>query len=189
CCWWAMPGNRRRSRVRRCSPLRSFGPISAACSMWSGCANAASTPPTRRPADTWPGRACCTSGPECSTGGAAVSEIEHWDERYRTGNTPWQMAKPSSELVRVVTEDGITPCAAIALGCGLGTHSIWLAQRGFAVPGVDISPLAIEGARERAAAVGVRVRFLAADLLAPPDLGGPYGFFFDRGCYHIVRGI
>src|SRR5262249_28041278 len=79
--------------------------------------------------------------------------------------------------------------AAIDLGCGLGTHSIWLAQQGFDVTGVDISPLAIEGARERAAAVGVRVRFLAADLLDPPDLGGPYGFFFARGCYHIVRGI
>src|SRR4029077_3030964 len=54
---------------------------------------------------------------------------------------------------------------------------------------VDISLLAIEGARERAAAASVRVRFLAADLLDPPDLGGPYGFFFDRGCYHIVRSI
>jgi 2-polyprenyl-3-methyl-5-hydroxy-6-metoxy-1,4-benzoquinol methylase len=118
-----------------------------------------------------------------------MSEVEHWEERYRTGNTPWQMAKPSGELVRVVTGDGITPCAAIDLGCGLGTHSIWLAQQGFEVTGVDISPLAIECARERAAAAGVRVRFLAADLLDPPDLGGPYGFFFDRGCYHIVRSI
>jgi hypothetical protein len=33
------------------------------------------------------------------------------------------------------------------------------------------------------------VRFLVADLLDPPELGGPYGFFFDRGCYHVVRAI
>src|SRR6516165_7439086 len=37
---------------------------------------------------------------------------------------------------------------------------------------------------------GVRVRFLTADVLDPPEaIGGPYGFFFDRGCYHIVRSI
>ncbi len=24
-------------------------------------------------------------------------------------------------------------------------------------------------------------------VLTPPDLGEPFGFFFDRGCYHAVR--
>src|SRR5262249_28109897 len=34
----------------------------------------------------------------------------------------------------------------------------------------------------------VSVRFLSADVLDPPDeLGGPFDFFFDRGCYHVVR--
>jgi SAM-dependent methyltransferase len=118
-----------------------------------------------------------------------MSEMHNWEERYRTGNIPWQTAMPSTELVRVVTEDGIVPCAAIDLGCGLGTHSIWLAGQEFDVTGVDVSTVAIKRARERAAAAGVHVRFLTADLLDPPALGGPYDFFFDRGCYHVVRTI
>jgi methyl halide transferase len=116
-----------------------------------------------------------------------AEEVEHWDTRYRTGNTPWETGHPSTELQRVITEDKIAPCPALELGCGTGGNAVWLAQRGFDVTALDISPLAIERARQRAAAAGANVRFLAADLVAGPDVGGPFGFFFDRGCYHIVR--
>ncbi len=52
---------------------------------------------------------------------------------------------------------------------------------------MDLSPLAIERARRRAVDAGVKVNFIAADVLALPDIGGPFAFFFDRGCYHAVR--
>src|SRR5262249_19215449 len=33
-----------------------------------------------------------------------------------------------------------------------------------------------------------QVRFLVADVLnVPLELTGPFDFFFDRGCYHVVR--
>jgi hypothetical protein len=66
---------------------------------------------------------------------------------------------------------------------------VWLAQQGFDVAAVDLAPLAIERARERAKAAGASVRFLTASVLDPPDLGGPFPFFFDRGCYHVVRRV
>jgi SAM-dependent methyltransferase len=116
-----------------------------------------------------------------------MSDVEHWDTRYRTGDTPWETGRPSSELQRVVAEDRIAPCPALELGCGTGVNAVWLAQRGFDVTALDVSPLAVERARQRAAAAGANVRFLTADILAGPDVGGPFGFFFDRGCYHIVR--
>ena len=49
-------------------------------------------------------------------------------------------------------------------------------RQGFEVTGVDISALAIERATARAGAAAVAVRFLTADLLADPDLGGPFRF-------------
>lgn len=116
-----------------------------------------------------------------------MSEVTRWDDRYRTGDTPWDTGQPSSELRRVVAEEKIAPCRAIDLGCGTGVNAVWLAQQGFAVTAVDLSPLALQRAEDRAARAGVCVRFLAADLLAPPDLGGPFDFLFDRGCYHVVR--
>src|SRR5437660_8061022 len=112
-----------------------------------------------------------------------------WNDRYRDGNLPWDTGQPSSELQRVLELNTIQPCPAIELGCGTGTNSVWLAQQGFDVLGVDLSPLALERAEQRAKAAGVKVRFVAADVLNPPDLGGPYPFFFDRGCYHVVRRI
>src|SRR5947199_7888222 len=116
-----------------------------------------------------------------------MSDVAKWEERYRTGDVPWDTGRVSSELVRVIRDEKIQPCRAIDLGCGTGSNAVWLAQQGFDATGVDIAPRAIERGRQRAAAAGVAVNFLAADLLNPPDLGSPFRFFFDRGCYHVVR--
>jgi SAM-dependent methyltransferase len=116
-----------------------------------------------------------------------VSDASRWEESYRSGNVPWDTGRTSSELMRVVQDENIRPCHSIELGCGTGTNAIWLAQRGFEVTGVDLVPQAIERAKQRAAEAGVSIRFFAADLLALPDLGEPFDFLFDRGCYHAVR--
>jgi SAM-dependent methyltransferase len=117
-----------------------------------------------------------------------MSDPTRWDERYAKGDIPWDTGEPSSELLRVVAEVGIRPCRAVELGCGTGANAVWLARQGFDVSALDLSPLAIERARQRADEVGVRVGFVVADVLTPhPDLAGPFDFFFDRGCYHVVR--
>lgn len=116
-----------------------------------------------------------------------MTEPIQWNERYRDGDLPWDTGQPSSEVLRVVRENTIQPCRVLDLGCGTGTNSVWLAQQGFEVTGVDVAPLAVEQAEARAQAAGVQVHFLVADVLGLPDLGGPFGFFFDRGCYHAVR--
>jgi len=77
--------------------------------------------------------------------------------------------------------------APLELGCGTGTNSVWLARQGFEVTGVDRAPLAVQQAQRRAQAAEVKVNFVLADVLDLPELGGPFGFFFDRGCYYAVR--
>jgi methyl halide transferase len=116
-----------------------------------------------------------------------MTEPIEWNDRYRDGNLPWDTGRPSSELQRVISEDGIQPCRALDIGCGTGTNSVWLAQQGFEATGVDLAPLAVERAKQRAHASGVKAQFVAADVLHLPDLGGPFAFFFDRGCYHAIR--
>jgi SAM-dependent methyltransferase len=118
-----------------------------------------------------------------------MDNLEHWQSRYQTGDTPWDTGRPSTMLLQVVAEKKIAPCRAIDLGCGTGTNAVWLAQQGFDVVGLDLSPLAIEQATKRAAQASVRVHFMAADVLKLDDLRPDFRFFFDRGLYHIVRKI
>jgi len=112
-----------------------------------------------------------------------------WESRYQTRDTRWDTGHPSSELKRVVAEEEITPCPALEVGCGTGTNAVWLAQQGFAVTAIDVSQLAIEAAQKKAAEAGVKVRFIAGNILSSPDLVGPFVFYFDRGLYHHLRQV
>jgi SAM-dependent methyltransferase len=116
-----------------------------------------------------------------------MTEHIEWNDRYRDGDLPWDTGRPSSELQRAFSRNQIQPCRALELGCGTGTNSVWLAQQGFDVTGIDLAALAVAQAEKRAHAAGVKVHLVVADVLDLPFLDGPFGFFFDRGCYHAVR--
>src|SRR5690606_19960357 len=113
--------------------------------------------------------------------------MSDWDQRYQTGDTPWDVGKPCEELIRVLDEYAIAPGRALELGCGTGTDSVYLASRGFDVVGVDLSPTAISRAEQRKTEAGVMCRFVVADVFRLPDLGAPFPFIYDRGCFHITR--
>ncbi|MHC5055525.1 MAG: class I SAM-dependent methyltransferase [Planctomycetota bacterium] len=120
---------------------------------------------------------------------------QNWDERYRTGDLPWDTGTHAEQLERALGALGIEPCAALEVGCGTGTNAVWLAGRGFTVTAVDVSETAVERAREKAEDAGVEVTFLAADFVRGPgagaDLmpGAPFGFAFDRGCLHSFEDL
>jgi SAM-dependent methyltransferase len=64
---------------------------------------------------------------------------------------------------------------------------VFLAAQGFEVTAVDASQVAVERGQARAKEAGVSVRFLQGDVLDLPDLGPPFPFVFDRGCYQHTR--
>lgn len=110
-----------------------------------------------------------------------------WNQRYAELDTPWDSNVPSEQLKDFVVEGKVKAGRALEFGCGTGTNAVFLAQQGFDVTAVDLSPIALERAREKAAQANVKVNFIAADLTDLPDLGGPFPFVFDRGTYHVVR--
>jgi SAM-dependent methyltransferase len=59
------------------------------------------------------------------------------------------------------------PRRILDLPCGQGRHTIELARRGYELTGVDLSPYMLGVARARAAASGVRVRWLEGDMREP----------------------
>ncbi|MBL7201233.1 MAG: methyltransferase domain-containing protein [Anaerolineae bacterium] len=72
---------------------------------------------------------------------------------YRFCRMPWETG-PREELVGLVDSGRIAPCRAIDLGCGTGSNSIFLAQRGFEVTGVDLVPRRSPGPGEEQAPLG-----------------------------------
>ncbi|MFD6415786.1 class I SAM-dependent methyltransferase [Streptomyces sp. NPDC060194] len=111
-----------------------------------------------------------------------------WDGFYadRSRPVPFFAAGPDENLAGWVEEGRVGPGRALDLGCGAGRNAVYLASRGFAVDGVDLSPVATVWAEERAREAGVDARFVAADVFALDEGGlpGPYDLVVDSGCFH-----
>ena len=107
-----------------------------------------------------------------------------WDANYKDGDLPWDTGEPDVQLVELVRSGKVAPGRALEVGAGTGTNARWLAQQGFDVLAVDVSPRAVEQARAKLPTPAPRCRFEVRDFLAaPPE--GPFTFVFDRGCFHI----
>ena len=109
---------------------------------------------------------------------------KRYRERYKSGDTPWDVSQPDFNLIEVVTEKPILGCKVLDIGCGTGDNSIWLAQNHFQVFGTDTSDIALEKAKEKASKANVECNFMLVDFLKNKIQGAPFGFVFDRGCFH-----
>lgn len=92
-----------------------------------------------------------------------------WDELYRESDRRWSGA-PNAALVAEVS--ALPPGRALDVGCGEGGDAHWLAERGWRVTAVDISPVALE--RAAAAGNGHGVEWVHADPLAAPPSARAY---------------
>lgn len=111
-----------------------------------------------------------------------------WDERYATGDAPWDVGETDEHLASFVEAGRLDGGRALEVGCGTGTNALWLAGRGFHVVGVDVSGLAIERARAKVSSGKVKVvacEFHCLDFLNDEAPTGPFDFVFDRGCFHV----
>ena len=112
-------------------------------------------------------------------------ERRSWNDSYAAGQLPWDTGEPEPLLVEFVRSGAVKPCRTLEVGSGTGTNSIWMAEQGFDVLGLDIAPLAVEKANAKISQRDLRCRFAASDFLAAPAPEGPFQFAFDRGCFHV----
>ncbi|MFN3866576.1 MAG: class I SAM-dependent methyltransferase [Demequina sp.] len=119
---------------------------------------------------------------------SAVAGADWWDAFYedRARPVPFFADKPDENLVAILDSQQVTVGRALDLGCGPGRNALALAQRGFTVDAVDLSPRAVGWGSERAAARGLDVSFVCGDAftLPPHVLTGPYDLVYDSGCLH-----
>ena len=115
-----------------------------------------------------------------------MADENSFKERYQAGDTPWDIGKPDSNLIRTVTTTPIKPCKALEIGCGTGDNAVWLSQQDFQVLGIDTSEIAIAKAEEKASKANAKCAFLVSDIPTSRVEGGPFGFAFDRGCFYTL---
>jgi SAM-dependent methyltransferase len=76
-----------------------------------------------------------------------------------------------------------TPARVADLGCGTGTVSALLAEHGYEVTGVDLSPKMVDLARVKAESAGLLVRFEVGNAAEPHLDAGGFDVVFAR---HVV---
>jgi SAM-dependent methyltransferase len=106
---------------------------------------------------------------------------------YRLGFTPWDghpLARSLRDLIE--GEQPLPIGTALDIGCGTGDNSIYLAQHGWRVTGVDFVEKAVAKARRKAAAANVNVDFVQADAtrLSSEGVGTDFALIVDNGCLH-----
>lgn len=106
-----------------------------------------------------------------------------YDLIYLISNPRWDDGTIPAQVAELASHKGKTG-NAIDLGCGTGTHSIYLPRLGFAVVGVDTSSTAIRKAQEKADQAGVKPEFIIRDVTRLDFPGGSFDIALDVGCLH-----
>ena len=110
-----------------------------------------------------------------------------WDEAYRTGQyrEEWDCSAASQEVAACAAL-GVFPRNGVLLdiGCGSGSDAIFLASLGFHVKALDISSVALDLVKERAAKAKVKVETIHASVTKMPIERTSVDFALDRGLLH-----
>jgi SAM-dependent methyltransferase len=113
-----------------------------------------------------------------------------YDRIYRgtadSGGPPWDIGGPQPALARVL-DDGVPGRKVLDIGCGTGDLALALARRGYDVTAVDISGVAIDRARAKAAQAGLTVRFEAQDATRLSLPAASFDAVFDSGLLHSLH--
>ena len=89
------------------------------------------------------------------------SDAQRWDERYRSREYVFGTL-PNDFLASVLPQ--LPKGRALCLAAGEGRNSVFLAQHGYSVTAVDLSPVGLTKAERLAEERGVGIQTAAADL-------------------------
>jgi tellurite methyltransferase len=108
-----------------------------------------------------------------------------WDVEYASTPDRFIWGTRASSLARALTPRLGARARVLDLGCGEGRDSVFLAEQGYAVTGVELSLLGLCKATRLAAERGVRVGWVCA---AMPDMPvrGPFDLVYSCGSIHYV---
>jgi len=96
----------------------------------------------------------------------------------------WDTGISPPELIAYL--QSASPGRALDVGCGTGTNLTTMAERGWAVVGVDIAWLSVLRARVKLRQACFEGRVINGDITGDLDLPSPFDLVLDIGCYHSL---
>ena len=118
------------------------------------------------------------------------SNYDEWDQIYREyplNSLGWELGRPRPILIEFIEKGLIKKGKALDLCCGAGTNTVYLAEKGFEVTAIDISPRAIEYAEKKAQQANVKIKLMVQNFVNLPFGDEEFDFVFDMGCFHHVK--
>lgn len=100
---------------------------------------------------------------------------------------PWYSGEPPPLLIKALAQRA-EPGAALDVGCGAGTYSVFMAKRGYRVTALDFMPQAIEMVRRHANEAGLDIEAIQADV-STWSADRQYDVVLDIGCLHTPDSI
>ena len=122
-----------------------------------------------------------------STRAPTSRSLSHVYDAAYTGVPNWEIGRPQRAFV-YLHEAGHLRTPVLDVGCGTGELALYLARQGYDVLGVDLSPLAIQQARQKAQWRRIDAEFVVWDALrlgALADAGFTFGSVVDSAMFHI----
>ncbi len=99
---------------------------------------------------------------------------------------PWSIGEPQPEIAALI-EAGKFHGEVLDAGCGEAAVSLYLAERGFTTVGLDLSPTAIDMARQEAARRGLtNASFEVADIASFTGYDRRFGTIVDSTLFHSM---
>ncbi len=111
---------------------------------------------------------------------------DFWENRYQTGDMPWEKGAPSPGLVDfLAAHPDLSRGTVCVPGCGSGHDVRAFAAAGFTACGFDIAPSAMVHAEEKTKSTGLAAGFALADFLhdEPPQ---PFDWVFEHTLFCAI---
>ncbi|MEV0351583.1 class I SAM-dependent methyltransferase [Nonomuraea sp. NPDC050680] len=105
------------------------------------------------------------------------------EELYSTP-LPWDIGRPQPAFLDLA-HGGAIRGRVLDVGCGTGELVLLCAGLGLDATGVDLAPIALKVAEEKARERGLTARFLHEDALSLADLGESFDTVLDSLVFHI----
>lgn len=130
---------------------------------------------------------------ENSSAASHVRSPTYWSERYRRGDTPWDLGAETPTFAALLERIDFPKATeeqhptVVVPGCGYGHDALMLARRGYRVTAVDFAPEPLEYLEQTARLAGLELYTLCSNVFDLPSIHpNAFDIVLEYTCYCAI---